>query len=124
MEWALKVGWAGLMFVSREHRVGGHVQMVIISNIHCDLSVCVCAGKLLHELHEHLGVVRCLHINDERLVSGGDQKKVVIWDYRVSRETGWVAIWECGTTGGIVIGRPQAESCAFTFISSHKAAPT
>ncbi|XP_025105940.1 F-box/WD repeat-containing protein 7-like isoform X2 [Pomacea canaliculata] len=39
-------------------------------------------GRLLHELHEHLGVVRCLHINDERLVSGGDQKKVVIWDYR------------------------------------------
>ena len=42
------------------------------------------AGELLHSLREHLGVVRCLHINNERLVSGGDQKKIVVWDYRVS----------------------------------------
>ena len=42
------------------------------------------SGKALHVLQGHLGVVRCLHINDERLVSGGDQQKVIVWDYRVS----------------------------------------
>lgn len=39
-------------------------------------------GEMLHSLAEHLGVVRCLHINQERLVSGGDQKKICVWDYR------------------------------------------
>lgn len=33
----------------------------------------------------HLGVVRFLFINDERLVSGGDQKKIGIWNYRVGK---------------------------------------
>nr|KAG5699726.1 hypothetical protein BaRGS_022124 [Batillaria attramentaria] len=43
-------------------------------------------GELLHCLQgEHLGVVRCLHINNERLVSGGDQKKICIWDYRLGK---------------------------------------
>ncbi|XP_070181266.1 F-box/WD repeat-containing protein 7-like [Littorina saxatilis] len=43
-------------------------------------------GSLIHCLKEHLGVVRCLHINNERLVSGGDQKKIVIWDYREGKK--------------------------------------
>jgi len=34
-------------------------------------------------LSGHLGIVRCLHISDQRLVSGGDQKKIGVWDYRV-----------------------------------------
>ncbi|KAL8580762.1 hypothetical protein ACOMHN_018434 [Nucella lapillus] len=42
--------------------------------------------ELLHSLREHLGVVRCLHINGQRLVSGGDQKMVVIWDYRAGKK--------------------------------------
>ena len=46
--------------------------------------VCLFVGKSLHVLQGHLGVVRCLHINEERLVSGGDQQKVIVWDYRVS----------------------------------------
>ncbi|XP_076464176.1 uncharacterized protein LOC143296232 [Babylonia areolata] len=43
-------------------------------------------GELLHSLREHLGVVRCLHINAHRLVSGGDQKMIVVWDYRAGRK--------------------------------------
>jgi hypothetical protein len=39
---------------------------------------------MLAVLHEHIGVVRCLYIDDYKLVSGGDCKKIVIWDWRVS----------------------------------------
>jgi len=27
--------------------------------------------------------VRCLNLNSERLVSGGDRKRIAVWDYRV-----------------------------------------
>ncbi|XP_046338928.2 F-box/WD repeat-containing protein 7-like [Haliotis rufescens] len=40
------------------------------------------AGELLHKQRQHLGIVRCIHLNDDRLVTGGDQKKLVVWDYR------------------------------------------
>ncbi|XP_062596857.1 F-box/WD repeat-containing protein 7-like [Saccostrea cucullata] len=39
-------------------------------------------GNHLHTLTGHLGIVRCLYINEFRLVSGGDQKKINVWDYR------------------------------------------
>ena len=35
-------------------------------------------------LQGHLGVVRCLYIDKYKLVSGGDQKRLIVWDYRVS----------------------------------------
>lgn len=55
-------------------------------------------GSLLHTLTGHLGVVRCLHINEFRLVSGGDQKKINVWDYRVCIKT--IIQW---TTGCVLI---------------------
>ena len=34
-------------------------------------------------LEEHIGVVRCLSLGQFRLISGGDNKKLVVWDYKV-----------------------------------------
>ena len=42
------------------------------------------AGQTVHVLGQHLGVVRCLVIDGYKLVSGGDQKKIAVWNYRVS----------------------------------------
>lgn len=39
-------------------------------------------GDLLHRLNGHLGIVRSLYIDDYKLVSGGDAKKIMIWDYK------------------------------------------
>ncbi len=41
------------------------------------------AGQLVHKLNGHLGIVRSLFIDDYKLVSGGDAKKIMIWDYKV-----------------------------------------
>ena len=40
-------------------------------------------GKLLYKLNGHLGCIRSLYIDDYKLVSGGDAKKIMVWDYRV-----------------------------------------
>ncbi|XP_065828528.1 F-box/WD repeat-containing protein 7-like [Oscarella lobularis] len=37
-------------------------------------------GFCLHVLEEHIGIVRCLQLFESRLVTGGDQKKLVVWD--------------------------------------------
>ena len=42
------------------------------------------SGKLLHQLVGHLGVVRYIFIDDFKLVTGGDAKKIMVWDYKVS----------------------------------------
>ncbi|CAH3046341.1 unnamed protein product [Porites lobata] len=39
-------------------------------------------GTLLHTLEEHIGVVRCLCLLGNRLVSGGDQKRIAVWDVK------------------------------------------
>lgn len=31
-----------------------------------------------------MGVVRCLHLDGSRLVSGGDRKAIIVWDIAVS----------------------------------------
>ena len=31
-------------------------------------------------MHEHIGVVRCMHIDEHKLVSAGDKRKVIVWD--------------------------------------------
>ena len=42
------------------------------------------SGELKFNLKgDHLGVVRCLHLDKYKLVSGGDQKKICVWDYGV-----------------------------------------
>ena len=40
-------------------------------------------GKLIHLLSGHLGVVRYVFMDDNKLVTGGDAKKIIIWDYKV-----------------------------------------
>ncbi|MBN3285336.1 FBXW7 protein, partial [Polyodon spathula] len=37
-------------------------------------------GSCLHTLSGHIGVVRCLHLLKGRLLSGGDRKKILVWD--------------------------------------------
>lgn len=41
-------------------------------------------GDCRYIFEGHLGVVRCLYIDDVKLISGGDQKKIIVWDYKVS----------------------------------------
>ena len=41
------------------------------------------SGRCQSVLEGHIGVVRCLCLRGERLVSGGDRKRVVIWDVKV-----------------------------------------
>ena len=38
---------------------------------------------LLKYILRHLGIVRFLYIDEFKLVSGGDAKKIMIWDYKV-----------------------------------------
>ncbi|XP_068687964.1 F-box/WD repeat-containing protein 7-like isoform X1 [Montipora foliosa] len=39
-------------------------------------------GIMLHTLEEHIGVVRCLCLLGNRLISGGDRKRIAIWDVK------------------------------------------
>jgi len=39
-------------------------------------------GVLLHTLEEHIGVVRCLCLSGNRLISGGDRKRIAVWDVK------------------------------------------
>lgn len=40
-------------------------------------------ASMLFKLAGHLGVVRCLYLDEFKLVSGGDAKKIMVWDYKV-----------------------------------------
>ena len=42
------------------------------------------AGDLLHRLGGHLGNVRYLYIDEFKCVTGGDAKRIMVWDYKVS----------------------------------------
>ena len=41
-------------------------------------------GSCLHVLQGHIGVVRCIHLMEDRLVSAGDCKRVMVWNAKVS----------------------------------------
>ena len=47
------------------------------------VSVCY-VGCCLHVLQGHIGVVRCICLMGDRLVSAGDCKKVMVWNVKVS----------------------------------------
>ena len=47
------------------------------------LSLSTLPGEQLHVLKGHMGVVRCLHLSEDRLVSGGDRKMVIVWSTKV-----------------------------------------
>lgn len=40
-------------------------------------------GHLLFKLSGHLGVIRSLYMDNYKLVSGGDAKRIMVWDYKV-----------------------------------------
>ena len=40
-------------------------------------------GSCLHILEGHIGVVRCLALRGDILVSGGDRKRIIVWDVKV-----------------------------------------
>ena len=40
-------------------------------------------GQCQWVLEGHIGVVRCLSLHGHRLVSGGDRKRLVVWDIKV-----------------------------------------
>ena len=46
-------------------------------------------GSCLHTLGEHLGLVRCLCLHGDRLVSGGDRKRINVWDVTVELRLPW-----------------------------------
>ncbi len=41
------------------------------------------AGRCLHILDGHIGVVRCLALLGDVLISGGDRKRIITWDLKV-----------------------------------------
>ena len=54
---------------------GGADSLVIVWSRH--------DGRLLHKLSGHLGIVRFIHMDEHKLVTGGDSKKIIVWNYRV-----------------------------------------
>ncbi|RMZ97509.1 F-box WD repeat-containing 7-like [Brachionus plicatilis] len=40
------------------------------------------SGDLLYKLNGHLGIVRFCYMDDYKLITGGDAKRIVIWDYK------------------------------------------
>lgn len=53
---------------------GGADSLVIIWNF---------SGELLHKMTGHLGIVRFIHLDEHKLVTGGDAKRIIVWDYKV-----------------------------------------
>lgn len=43
----------------------------------------VLLGSCLHILDGHVGLIRCLILKGDIIVSGGDQKRIIIWDVKV-----------------------------------------
>lgn len=41
------------------------------------------AGLSLHILEGHIGIVRCLVLRGTRIISGGDRKRIIVWDAKV-----------------------------------------
>ncbi|XP_071506236.1 uncharacterized protein [Diadema antillarum] len=71
-------------------------------------------GVCLSVMKEHIGVVRCLSLTNGRLVTGGDRKKIVVWDAKDGRQLNVVhrnpsllhLMWTSDTK--IVIASPEA----------------
>lgn len=53
---------------------GGADSMVLVWNFN---------GDLLYQMSGHLGIVRFIQIDEQKLVSGGDAKRILVWDYKV-----------------------------------------
>jgi len=47
-----------------------------------------CLGFCLHVLDGHIGIVRCLYLQGNLLISGGDRKRIITWDTKVSVSKG------------------------------------
>ena len=60
-----------------------NTQYIVSGSADSNIIVWNLQGELLFRLTGHLGVVRNLYMDDFKLVSGGDAKKIMIWDYKV-----------------------------------------
>lgn len=54
---------------------GGADSLILIWNLD---------GDLFFKLAGHLGIVRCIYMDEHKLVTGGDAKKIMVWDYKVT----------------------------------------
>lgn len=91
--------WFKGLLILQLHDKSGYMDLYTVKMIFLNICILIIyllihTGSLLHTLTGHLGVVRCLHINKFRLVSGGDQKKINVWDYRVCIKT--IILWSTG----------------------------
>jgi len=49
-------------------------------------------GFCHHVLEGHIGNVRCLCLAGNRLISGGDRKRIIVWNAEVSHMRGAICI--------------------------------
>jgi WD40 repeat protein len=63
---------------------GGADSLVILWSLH--------TGHLLYKLPGHLGVVRFIFMDEQKLVTGGDAKKIMVWDYKVNFSS-WPSVY-------------------------------
>ena len=59
------------------------LHVVVSSSADSTIRVWDYTGHCRSILEGHIGVVRCLCLHGDRLVSGGDRKRVVVWDIKV-----------------------------------------
>lgn len=61
--------------------------MLVCAYVHAQLphmlELATKLGLCLHVLEGHIGVVRCLAMKEDILVSGGDRKRLIVWDIKV-----------------------------------------
>ena len=69
------------------------------------------AGETVKTLFEHLGVVRCLYLDKFKLISGGDQKKIVAWNYRVMKIFQFTCVHVPTCTGSTIMSSMPGGVC-------------
>ena len=55
-------------------------------------------GFCLHVLEGHIGNIRCLWLVGNRLISGGDRKRIIVWNVEVSHERCFLYMYIIGYT--------------------------
>ena len=40
-------------------------------------------GDLMFTMFGHVGIVRLLHLDRDKVVSGGDRRKIIVWNWMV-----------------------------------------
>ena len=81
---AIKYGSLILKSYELSEFISKHFQKAIFEFDRVTSVIILCPGIMLYTLEEHIGVVRCLCLLGNRLISGGDRKRIAIWDVTVS----------------------------------------